>query len=126
MTKIDESAIDSIFTGAYSTKTKTISTYTTDFAKAATYSMKVKVCYSEAGLTAVCSDQSFTIVVTNPCSTDTLAIGATEFASPALTYNAKSAASVFGWVDAAATSVSSFTSAQCGTFTWTVTKIDGS
>ena len=120
MTKTDGSAIDSTIFNL-DIANKKITTYTTDFSKVATYSMKVKVCYSEAGLTAVCSDQSFTIIVTSPCSTDTLAIGATEFASPALTYNAKSAASVFSWVDAAATSVKGFTSAQCGAYTWTVT-----
>ena len=71
-------AIDSaVFTENYTLTTKTLSTYTTDFAKAGTYNMLAKVCYSELGLTSICGTQTFSIVVKNPCLTDTLKIDAT-------------------------------------------------
>ena len=116
-------AIDStVFTVDCTSETKTISVYTADFAKAATYSMMAKACYTD--VPTKCGSRTFTIIVNNPCLSDTLTIDATKFATPALTYNVKSTAGVLNWTDANAASTGGFTTI-CGAFTWTVTKIDG-
>ena len=83
MTKTDGTAIDTIFTGAYSASIKTLSVLTNDFAKAATYPMLVKVSYTE--LTQISMTQTFSIAVNNPCLTDSFTIDASKFAFPALT-----------------------------------------
>ena len=119
VTKSDGQAIDSTFF-TINLGTKTISTYTTDFTKVGTYFNLAKVCYTELGLTSVCDTKTFSIVVNNPCLTDTLTIDATKFVSPVMTYDVKSTASVFSWTDAYAASVGGYT-AICGAFTWTVT-----
>jgi len=61
--------------------------------------------------------------VANPCTTDTLSIDASVFASPALTYNLYNAAEPFTFTDAAAVSSGGLTS--CGVLVWTITKSDG-
>ena len=85
--------------------------------------MQVKVQYCD--WSTISKTANFTIIVVNPCLTDTLTIDETKFAYPALTYKVKDTAAVFSWTDSAATSVNGI-GATCGAFTWTVTKIDGS
>ena len=123
VTQTDGSAIDSIFTESYTSATKTISTYTTDFAKAATYSMRVQVQYTDYPTVLITKD--FTIEVTSPCLTDSLTLDAIKFASPALTYIIGASSAALSWTDSAATSAGSLTSAQCGMVTWQVTQTDG-
>ena len=84
--------------------------------------MKIKVYYTD--FTTISKTQNFSIVVKNPCLTDTLTIDPSKFASPAMTYNVRSAASTLSWTDSNAASAGGY-KANCGTFTWTVTKTDG-
>ena len=86
--------------------------------------MLAKVCYSESGLTTICGTQTFSIVVINPCLTDSLSIDTSKFDSPALTYNVKDGAKALSWTDSVAISVKGLLP-TCGTLTWTVTKTDG-
>ena len=99
MTQIDgTSPIDSaVFTIDYTVNPMTISVYTTDFSKAATYNMRVKV--EDAKYSTVFATKDFTIVVVNPCLADTLSVSSSKFASPALTYNVKSTAGVLSWTN---------------------------
>lgn len=93
VTKIDgTSTIDSaVFTeGVYSLTTKTIDVYTTEFSKAATYEMVVKVFYAE--LPTIFNKQNFEIVVKNLCLTDTFSISNSIFMSPVFTYTIGDAA----------------------------------
>ena len=57
------------------------------------------------------------------CRFATLTIDTAIFKSPALTYIVKDLAATLSWTDSAVTNESIF--ANCGTFTWMVTKKDG-
>jgi len=67
--------------------------------------------------------QNFSILVRNPCLTDTITLNTTKFASPAFTYNVNNAAADFIWTDASASSDNNLTT--CGPLTWEVTMADG-
>ena len=106
VTQTDGSAIDPIFTGTYTATTKTLSVQTDDFTKATTYTMWVKVQYTD--WPTIFQTKEFTVDVKNPCLTDTLTISANKFAIPAMTYNVKTAASTLSWTDADVTSDGGF------------------
>ena len=74
VTQIDgTSPIDStVFTIDYTVNPMTISAYTTDFSKAAIYNMRVKV--EDANYPTIFATKDFTIIVVNPCLTDTLTV----------------------------------------------------
>ena len=84
--------------------------------------MQVKVSYTE--LATIFTAQTFTILVTSPCLTDTLIINSAKFPTPAVTYNIRYPAHVFSWSDTFVTSAVNLPSV-CGSYSWTVTKIDG-
>ena len=94
--------------------TNTIAAYTTDFARAGTYTIQVKVWYSNFPL--IYAKDEFDFNVVNPCLTDSLTIDPSAFPTPALTYNIGDTAAIFSWPDSAATSFGSL-EAVCGSLT---------
>ena len=109
--------IDSAVFPLLNLSTKVLFTYTTDFAKEATYPMQVKVHYTE--LPTISATRDFSIAVINRCLLDTLTISSTKFASPALSYDIRNAAGVLSWTDTDVTSSLALTT--CGALTWSVT-----
>ena len=93
--------------------------YTTDLNAVGTYTVRIT-----ANTVCTTSYKEFTVTVKS-CASDTFTINAAMFLSPSLTYNIKGTASPYSWTDSDVTSDSGFTSTQCGTFTWTVMKVDG-
>ena len=102
VTKADGSTIDTIFTGDYTSTTKTLSVQTDLFTKVATYNMRVKVQYTNYSTVSKIID--FSIKVTSPCLTDSFTISNTIFGSPAYTYKVLDPSGVFSWTDSDATS----------------------
>ena len=126
----DGSAIDaSVFTLdiATATASKTITTQSSDAAKASTYGMTVTVKYIDYSGVVTPATKDFDIMVVDLCATDTLTLDTSVFipssSSFLLTYNLRDAANVFTFTDAAAISTGSLT--NCGDKEWTITKGDG-
>lgn len=65
------------------------------------------------------AQETYTVNVQGTCSTDTLTVDSVQFASPAATYDIRSASLDFSWTDTAVVSDNGLTS--CGSFTWEIT-----